>query len=118
VNVTVTVRLPDLQSRGELHLLSWIEASTGPSSEAVWTCYCKSKYSSLSFLACINYPSVSDEVKGVGIGSQKASARQAAAKQALEVREYPNFARQSFICIGTYGAMRNRGNHNLRDVDV
>lgn len=58
-----------LQNRQEIHLLNWVETSTGPSSEAVWTVTCK----------------IADEVKGVGVGPQKAAAKQLAAKQALAV---------------------------------
>lgn len=53
---------------GQSHLLSYAESSTGPSSEAVWTVQCK----------------IAGDVKGVGVASQKATAKQAAAKQALD----------------------------------
>ncbi|KAF8240737.1 hypothetical protein L208DRAFT_1374079 [Tricholoma matsutake] len=70
-----------LQNRQEIHLLNWVETSTGPSSEAVWTVTCK----------------IADEVKGVGVGPQKAAAKQLAAKQALAAHVRP-----ARICSGVY----------------
>jgi hypothetical protein len=75
--------------------LNWVEESTGPSSEAIWTVYCKSKHLSFLVMASVHDSSVAGEVKGVGVGPQKAAAKQAAAKQALAVRQCPDFVQQS-----------------------
>lgn len=79
--------LPDLQNRGEAQLLSYAESSTGPSSEAIWTVECKGNDLSVCPFGVDEDGDllVNGDVKGVGKASQKATAKQAAAKQALEV---------------------------------
>ncbi|KAJ7204489.1 hypothetical protein GGX14DRAFT_460660 [Mycena pura] len=57
-----------LQSKGQAHLLSWSESSSGPSNQIAWTIQCK----------------VDGDVLGTGVADTKASAREAAASQALQ----------------------------------
>ncbi|KAF8201071.1 hypothetical protein K438DRAFT_1821320 [Mycena galopus ATCC 62051] len=57
-----------LQSKGQLAAMSWEESTSGPSGAPTWTCICK----------------ISGEVRGRGTGSLKRTARDVAAKQALE----------------------------------
>ncbi|KAF8208422.1 hypothetical protein K438DRAFT_1573727, partial [Mycena galopus ATCC 62051] len=57
-----------LQSKGQLAALSWEESTSGPKSAPTWTCICK----------------ISGQVRGRGTGSLKRTAKDAAAKQALE----------------------------------
>lgn len=47
-----------------------MEESSGPSHEVIWTVHCK----------------IGGEIKGTGVAAQKAQAKQAAAKEALQVR--------------------------------
>ncbi|KAF8807964.1 hypothetical protein BYT27DRAFT_7256501 [Phlegmacium glaucopus] len=58
-----------LQEKQESHSLTWVESSTGHSSNIVWTVQCK----------------VKGVVKGTGEGATKQAAKQAAAGQALSV---------------------------------
>ncbi|KAF8225549.1 hypothetical protein L208DRAFT_422529 [Tricholoma matsutake] len=57
-----------LQERREVHLLSWAESASTLPDLMQWTVQCK----------------IGGEVKGTGVGVQKATAKQAAAKQACE----------------------------------
>lgn len=45
-----------------------MEESSGPSHEVIWTVHCK----------------IGGEIKGTGVAAQKAQAKQAAAKEALQ----------------------------------
>lgn len=65
-----------------------MEESSGPSHEPIWTVHCKSKLLFLSAHYCIAYHvhQVGGEIKGTGVAVQKAQAKQAAAKEALQVR--------------------------------
>ncbi|KAJ7292883.1 hypothetical protein C8J57DRAFT_9198 [Mycena rebaudengoi] len=56
------------QARKTIHILSWVESGVGPSNQKKWTVQCK----------------VAGEVKGTGVGDTKASAKEEAARQALE----------------------------------
>ncbi|KDQ63038.1 hypothetical protein JAAARDRAFT_188661 [Jaapia argillacea MUCL 33604] len=57
-----------LQGQGNVQSLSWVEASSGPSHAKVWTMTCK----------------ISGETKGTASATQKAVAKEEAAKQALK----------------------------------
>ncbi|GLB41813.1 hypothetical protein LshimejAT787_1004130 [Lyophyllum shimeji] len=57
-----------MQEKKQLHLLSWAEIPSMTSNPTLWTVHCK----------------IGGEIKGTGVASQKAAARQAAAKQACE----------------------------------
>jgi len=77
----------DLQAEGRNHLLSWAESCSGPSHEIEWTVTCKSTYVDKGWdLRFSDDIKVGGEVKGTGTATQKAAAKEAASKQALEVR--------------------------------
>ncbi|KAF9469723.1 hypothetical protein BDZ94DRAFT_1243114 [Collybia nuda] len=59
------------QGRGKSNLLSWVEEPTGPTDNITWTVHCK----------------IDGQIKGTGVGTQKAEAKQEAARQALRVSD-------------------------------
>jgi hypothetical protein len=65
-----------------------MEESSGPSHELTWTVRCKSKLLPLSahYSISLHVHQVGGVIKGTGVAAQKAQAKQAAAKEALEVR--------------------------------
>ena len=80
----------DLQARGKLTSLSWVDTCTGPRNQSVWTSTCKGvlrvgiiddsrpSLPSSTFL-------VAGKVVAVGTGTHKHVARNVAATDALEV---------------------------------
>lgn len=65
--------------------MSWVEIPM-TSNPTQWTVHCKSSFDlMLSVIRMAHILQVNGEIKGTGIASQKAAARQSAAKQACEV---------------------------------
>lgn len=77
----------DVQKRGELSSVTYADASSGPDNEPIWTVECKSeRYISFLLLKpSVIYFLVDGNVQGTGKGPTKADAKQAAAKEALNV---------------------------------
>ncbi|KAK0481503.1 hypothetical protein IW261DRAFT_1418569 [Armillaria novae-zelandiae] len=69
-----------LTARGDTSVLSYQESVVGPSDKAEWTVVCK----------------VSGEIKGIGVASSKAAAKETAAKQALQC---PALQRSSVVTV-------------------
>lgn len=79
----------DLQNRGQLHLLSYAETSSGPAHQQLWKIECKG----MSSMRRANSQwltswTVNGVVKGEGTGADKAQARRIAAQQALQVSRH------------------------------
>ncbi|KAJ7150292.1 hypothetical protein C8R46DRAFT_1229860 [Mycena filopes] len=55
------------QGKNAIHLVSWVESSSGPSHQIKWTVQCK----------------VSGEVKGTGVADSKSAAKEEAARLAI-----------------------------------
>jgi hypothetical protein len=77
---------PDLQAKGELASLSWMDATTGPRDQPVWASTCKSE--AIDPVDDLDYLHRFSIVKGVavavGTGTHKHIARNAAATDALK----------------------------------
>lgn len=80
----------DLQGKGRLSALSWLDESTGAQDAPVWKSTCKSEFGRSIVARFILIPtilSVAGNVIAVGTGSHKHIARNDAATKALKVLE-------------------------------
>lgn len=75
--------ITDLQGKGQLTSLSWLDASTGPRNAPQWTSICKSKTIPFIPVFLLTASTVNGVEKGRGTGLQKHIARDIAADQAL-----------------------------------
>lgn len=77
----------ELQRQGRLRELSWDDKKAGPSHNVVWTSIALSKCYSISMRPFLTFNAVNEIEYGRGSARKKQSARDEAAKKALEALE-------------------------------